>query len=156
VEIYIHTAGSEEPVLLEINETALVRELLVIGDPQGAELVMIEEVEEPLNLDITLKEAGIRHRSHVHRGRCRRVDVRVRYNTEKSHDFHPPATIRRVFEWATGPHGFPLTPEQKAAHVLALPGADHFLDWEVRIGSLVMPGSCDVVLDLAPKSRFEG
>lgn len=156
MEIYIHTAGSEEPELIEIDDTVLVRELLAIGDGQGAELVMIEEVAEPIDLDITIGEAGIRHRHHVHRGRCRRIGVRVRYNGDKSHEFHPATTIRRVFEWATGSHGFDLTPEQKAEHVLALPGADHFLDWEVRIGSLVTHGSCDVVLDLAPKSRFEG
>lgn len=156
MEIYVHTAGSEEPELIEIDGTARVRELLVIGQGQGAELVMIEAVAEPIDLDITIEEAGIRHRDHVHRGRCRRVGVRVRYNGDKSHEFHPVTTIRKVFEWATGSDGFNLTPEQKAEHVLAVPGADHFLDWEVRIGSLVTAGSCDVVLDLAPKSRFEG
>jgi hypothetical protein len=156
VEIYLYTAGNEDPELIEIDSAATVRELLAVGDGQGAELVMIEETAEPVELDISIEQAGIRHRHHVHRGRCRRVDVRVRYNGDKSSEFHPVATIRRVFDWATGPDGFNLTPEQKAEHVLALPGADHFLDWEVRIGSIVTPGTCDVVLDLAPKSRFEG
>jgi hypothetical protein len=156
MEIYIHSAGNEDPELIEIEGTALVRALLEVGGGQGAELVMIEEAAGPIDLDITIEQAGIHHRDHVHRGRCRRVDVRIRYNGDKSHEFHPVATIRTIFEWATGSHGFNLTPEQKAEHVLALPGADHFLDWEVRIGSVVTPGSCDVVLDLAPKSRFEG
>lgn len=156
MEIYLYTAGNEDPELIEIDGTAAVRELLAVGDGRGAELVMIEEAAEPVELDITIEQAGIRHRHHVHRGRCRRVDVRVRYSRDITREFHPVATIRRVFDWATGPDGFNLTPEQRAEHVLALPGADHFLDWEVRIGSIVTPGTCDVVLDLAPKSRFEG
>jgi hypothetical protein len=156
MEIYIHTAGHEDPELIVVEATTTVRELLLVGDGQGAELLMIEEVDEPIDLDVTIEQAGIHHRHHVHRGRCRRVDVRVRYNGDKSQVFHPVATIRKVFDWATGPDGFNLTPEQKAEHVLALPSADHFLDWEVRVGSLVSSGSCDVVLDLAPKSRFEG
>lgn len=156
MEIFIHTAGAEDPDLVEVDGGQLVRELLVVGDGRGAELVMIEESDEPLDLDITIEQAGIRHRHHVHRGRCRRIDVSVRYNETKRHEFHPMATIRRVFEWAVGKDGFNLTPEQKAEHVLALPDADHYLDWEVRIGTLVTPGTCAVTLDLAPKSRFEG
>jgi hypothetical protein len=117
---------------------------------------MIDEVEGPLDLDTTIEAAGIGHHHHVHRGRCRRIDVHVRFNGTKSRDFNPAASIRRVFDWATGPEAFNLTPDQKAEHVLALPGADHFLDWDVRVGSLVTAGTCEVTLDLAPKSRFEG
>ena len=156
MEIYIHTAGREDPDLIEVEDTIPVRDLLTIREGGGAELIMIEESDEPIDLDITIAAAGIHHRQHVHRGRCRRVDVRVRYNGDHNHQFHPVARIRQVFEWATGPEGFNLTPEQKAEHVLALPGADKYLDWEIRVGTLVTPGSCDVVLDLAPKSRFEG
>lgn len=156
MELYIYTAGIEDPILVEVDENRPVRELLTIGDGHGAELVMIEEVDEPVDLDITIVEAGIGHRHHVHRGRCRRDLVKVRYNDTKDREFHPQATIRRVFDWATSKEVFNLTPEQKAEHVLALPGADHYLDWEVRIGTLAGKGSCEVTLDLAPKSRFEG
>ncbi len=146
MEIYVHTAGREDPELIEINETVVVRELLAVGqDPADAELVMIEEQEEPVNLDMTLVAAGIGHRHHVYRGRCRRVLIRVRYNGDKSHEFHSAATIRRVFDRATGPDGFNLTPAERVKHVLALPGADHFLDWDVRVGTLVTTGTCDVV-----------
>ena len=157
MEIYVHTAGYEDPKLIEIEGTKLVRELLVVADGKGAELIMIEEVDEPVGLDLTIEEAGIHHRHHVHRGRCRRVTVRGRYGgRDISHEFRPVAIIRLVFDWVTGPEGFNLTPVEKAKHVLAQPGADHFLDWEVRVGSLVTTDTCEVVLDLAPKSRFEG
>ncbi len=153
MELYVHSEGQEDP---ELVVTATVAALVVVREGDDVEMIWIEDAEEPLELDITLEAAGVGHRHHVHRGRCRRVDVRVRYNGDRSHDFPPSATVRRVFEWATGPKGFNLTPEEKAKHVLALPGADHALDRSVHIGSLVTRGSCDVVLDLAPKERFEG
>lgn len=156
MQVYMHTQGNDEPELVEIEENAMIRELLVIGDSRDSEVVMIEEVEEPLDPGITLIEAGIHHRHHVHRGRCRRISVKVRYNGDKNDEFPPTVTIRRVFEWATGEKGFDLTPAQKATHVLALPDADYYLDWDVHIITLVAPGTCDLVLDLAPKERFEG
>jgi hypothetical protein len=156
MEIFLFTEG-EEPARVHIEGTALVREILAIGEPDGAEVVMIEEVEEPLDLDITVEAAGIGHHHNVHRGRCRKVHVHIRFNgVKKGREFNPGASIRHVFHWATGPEAFNLSPDQKAAHVLALPGADHFLDWDVRVGSVVTPGTCEVTLDLAPKSRFEG
>lgn len=81
----------------------------------------------------------------------------MRYGgVDHTHFFGPATTIRRIFEWATGKDGFNLTDEQRAKHVLALPGADHFLGWTVHSGSLVPAGTCAAVLDLDPKARFEG
>ena len=155
MEVYRHSEGKRRPELIEIEATALVRELLIVKD--GDDQIWIEEQEEAVDLDITLEAAGIHHRHHVHHGRCRTVDVQVRFNGERrARDFRQIATIRQVFDWATGPEAYNLTPEQKAKHVLALPGADHFLDWNVRVGSLVTAGTCEVVLDLLPKERFEG
>ena len=59
-------------------------------------------------------------------------------------------------KWAFGPEVANFSEEQAALHVLAEPGADHFLEGGVHIGSLVKPGSCKVILDLLPRSRFEG
>lgn len=61
-----------------------------------------------------------------------------------------------MYRWASGPHAANLSPEQAAKHVLAVPGADHFLADSVHIGSLAQPGSCAVTLDLLPRERFEG
>lgn len=81
----------------------------------------------------------------------------VRYNGEKyEHPYGPATTIKTVEEWAFGPKAAGLSPEQAAKHVLAVPGADHFLEDGVHVGSLVTPGSCEVVLDLLPRSRFAG
>jgi len=157
MEVYRHVEGKEDPELIEIEVTALVKELLVVHDGEDGNQIWIEEQDEAIELTITLEAAGIRHRHHVHHGRCRVVAVQVRFNNERhTREFRQLSTIKQVFDWATGPDAFRLSPEQKAKHVLALPNADHFLDWNVRVGSIVTAGTCDVIVDLLPKERFEG
>jgi hypothetical protein len=154
MELFAHAQGNEHPELVEIEATVLIRELLAGQDPDGR--VWIEEVDEEISLDITLEQAGIRHHHHVHRGRCHRVEVIIRFNGSHEHNYGPATTIKTVEKWAFGPDVADFSPEQAAKHVLAVPGADHFLEGGVHVGSLVTPGSCKVVLDLLPRSRFEG
>lgn len=155
MELFAHTPGNEHPEIIEIEATALVRELLVEDDPDGH--IWIQEVDEEVDLDITLEAAGIRHQHHVHRGHCHEIEVVVRFNgTNFEHGYGPGTTIKTVEKWAFGPKAADLSPEEAAKHVLAVPGADHFLEGGVHVGSLVTPGSCKVTLDLFPRSRFEG
>jgi hypothetical protein len=154
MELFIHTAGKEDPDVVEVEETSLVRELLTSEDDGR---IWIEEVDEEVALDTTFAEAGIRQHHHVHRGRCARVEVVVRYNGENfTHTFGPGATIKKVEKWAFGNKAGALSPDQAAKHVLALPGADHFLAATVHVGSLVTAGACQATLDLLPRDRFEG
>lgn len=154
MELFLHTEGGEEPDIVGVEASAKVRELLAGQDPDAK--VWIEDSEEEIDPDLTLEEAGIRHRHHVYRGRCRRVEVVVRFNGEHTREFGPNSTIKKVFHWASGKKAFDLSPEQAAKHVLAVPGADHFLADGVHVGSLITPGTCKVVLDLCPRERFEG
>lgn len=154
MELFTHSAGVENPEIVEVEATALVRTLLVEGDADGP--IWLEEVDEEVDLDITLEAAGIRHHHHVHRGPCHRIEVIVRWNGDHEQDFGPATTTKTVEKWAFGPKVANLSPEQAAQHVLAVPGADHFLEAGVHVGSLVTKGSCRVTLDLLPRSRFEG
>src|SRR5438309_790335 len=136
MELFLHTEGGEDPDLVEVEATTKVRSLLLDTEPDGS--VWIEEVGEQVDLDLTFEEAGIHHRHHVHRGRCRRVKVIVQFNaTDFTHEYGPNTTIKTVYDWASGHKAADLSPEQKAKHVLALPGADHFLADGVHIGSLI-------------------
>lgn len=154
MELFVHTAGSEDPDVVEVENTARVRELLA-GD--GDSRIWIEETDEEIGLDDTLVAAGLRHHQHVHRGRCRRVDLTVRFNGENfTNTFGPGTTIKIIEKWAFGGDAADLSPDQAAKHVLALPGGDHFLAATVHIGSLVTVGSCQLTLDLLPRDRFEG
>lgn len=154
MELFLHTTDNEDPEIIDIEAIASVRALLVESDPDGG--VWIEEVDEEIGLDVTLEDAGIHHRHHVHRGRCRHVEVIVRWNGDHEHTFGPSRTIKTVETWAFGSAVANFSKEQAAKHVLAVPGADHFLDPGVHIGSLTKAGQCSVTLDLLPRSRFEG
>jgi hypothetical protein len=154
MELFTHTPGREHPEIIEIETAALVRELLAEDDPDGH--IWIEEVDEETDLHITLEAAGIRQHHHVYRGHCHQVEIVVRFNGDHEHTYGPATTIKTVEKWAFGPKVADLSPEQAAKHVLALPGADHFLEVGVHVGSLVTRGSCKVILDLLPRSRFEG
>jgi len=154
LELFIHSSDKEHPDVVEVEPTVLVRSLLVASDPDCH--VWMEDVDAAIDLDITLAEAGIGNHGHVHRGRCGRVEVVVRFNGNYERTFGPGTTIRTIHQWACGPDAANLSKEQAATHVLAVPGADHFLDDGVHIGSLVEPHSCTVTLDLLPRSRFEG
>jgi len=154
VDLFIHTPGNEHPEIINIEPTALVRELLT-DDISGGQ-VWLTEVDQEIDLALTLEAAGIRPHHHVHRGVCHKVEVVVRFNGDHEHTFGPATTIKSVEKWAFGPKVADLSREQAAKHVLAVPGSDHFLEDSVHVGSLVKPGSCKVVLDLLPRSRFEG
>lgn len=154
MELFLHTTDTEDPQIIEVEETAPARSLLVEDDPEGG--VWIEEIDEEIDLDVTLASAGVHHRHHVHRGHCRHIEVVVRWNGDHRHGFGPSRTIKTVEKWAFGPEVANFSKEQAAKHVLAVPGADHFLDPGVHIGSLTKPGECSVMLDLLPRSRFEG
>jgi hypothetical protein len=155
IELFLHTEGREDPDLVEVDATGIVRSLLVETEPDG--MVWIEEVNEEIELDLAFEDVGIHHRRHVHRGRCRRVTVIVQFNaTDFPNEYGPSITIKTVYQWASGDKAADLSPEQKAKHVLALPGADHYLADGVHIGSLITPGTCEVTLNLLPRDSFAG
>lgn len=155
MELFRHVAGSEEPEIVEVVETMRVRELIELRGGDGS--IWLEEVDEEIEVELTLSEAGIGHHHHVHHGKCRTVSVRVRYNGEHfDHEYAPSATIKRVRKWAVGPDAANLSKDQAVEHVLATPSADHFLDETVHIGSLVGAEGCEVILDLLPRDRFAG
>jgi len=155
MEIYVH-AHDRELRLIEVDEASTVRELAAAHGPVDEGSVWVEDGDEPLATDLTLGEAEIGERGHIHISRCPRVEVRVRYGgDDKSKDFPPGATIARVFAWATGRRGFDLTPSEKAKHTLGICDELTEPDKAEHVGSLAGE-DCSLCLDLAPKERFEG
>ena len=141
--------------LVEVEETITVRQLIVAHGSAESGGAWLEDVDEVLETEVTLIEAGIPVRGHVHVSRCHKVDVHVRYGGEtKSKEFAPSATIARVFKWATGEHGFDLTKTERAKHTLGICDTQTEPDKSEHVGSLA--SDCGLCLDLAPKERFEG
>ncbi len=156
MELFQHTEGGEAPEVVAVEPTAKVRTLLLETEPDHG--VWIEEIDEEIGLDLTFEEVGIHHRDHVHRGRCRRVKVIVQFNgADFTHEYGPGSTIETIYHRASGDEAGNLSAEQKAKHVLALPGADHYLADGVHVGSLLTPGGpCEVTLNLLPRDSFGG
>jgi hypothetical protein len=156
VQIYLHRSETTELQLIEVEETISVRELAETHDGAGAS-VWLEDEEGDLELEVTLVEAGIKERGHVHVSKkCKKIAVRVRYKGDPLvKEFAPSATIAKVFKWATSDKGFGLTPTERAKHTLGICGTTTEPDKSEHVGSLANP-DCTLCLDLAPKERFEG
>jgi hypothetical protein len=155
MEIYIHTREGGGLKLVDVEPSITVGELIVREGDAECE-AWLEDADAPVAATATLSEAGMRHRSHVHIGKCRRVMVKVRYGGDaKERDFAPGATIARVFAWATGPDGFALPDAERPKHTLTVCDTTTEPAPSVHVGSLVR-ADCALCLDLVPKERFEG
>lgn len=152
-ELYIHRRGEKRIELVTVTETMAVAEAVGLED---GEVVWVEEAEEALKINLTLVEAGIPHRGHVHVNRCRKVEVTVEYNgISKAHTFAPAAKVARVRKWALSKQGFDLTPTDAADLFLVFAGTTTKPDLTDHVGSFV-GDDCTVAFDLVPKPRPEG
>jgi hypothetical protein len=154
MEIYIHRGSEARVQLRDVDASMTVAEAVGLNDGETAWL----EDSDDDGLDTTRTVAdSIGDRGHVHVNRCRRIAVTVNFNSEaKARSFPPGTPIRRVFNWATGDDGFPMSGEDRAEHTLQLCGTTEQPDLADHVGSFVASGDCDVCFDLVPKHRFEG
>lgn len=153
MEIYLHKRGGEVK-FVQIEGSSTVSDFISAHDGSDAE-AWLEGAEEPLDRDRTLESVGVGERSHVHVSTCKQISVRVRYDDSKTRTFSPAATIRAVFEWATGPQGFELTAAEKAKHALGICDTTTEADNADHVGTFANE-DCTACFDLAPKERFEG
>ena len=124
-----------------------------VGD--GA-LVWLEDGKEALESSITLAQAGVVARCHVHVTCCKTVVVKIRFAGDSVEaSFAPAATAGFILKWAASPESFKLTDSEAAKHVLAVCGTNTELDQSDHIGFFA-DEDCSVCLDLLPKERFEG
>lgn len=152
MELFVHRAAEERIEIREVETTVTIAEAVRLQD---GETVWLEETEEALKVTLTLSEAKIPHRGSVHVNRCHEVQAVVHFNGTKEKTFQPSARMERVFEWATGKHGFNLTPTDRAEHVLQICDTTIEPDDGDHIGSFV-DERCSVCFKLVPKHRFEG
>ena len=154
MEVFVHRDGTSDIQLHQASPADTVGSLARhYGNEQAH--VWAQTSAEPLPAQRLLTEIGIDERDHLHVGTCVRIAVTVRYGGDsKSKDVPPAKTIESVFEWATGPEGFNLTPDQKAKHALGICGTVIEPDRGTHVGSIAT--DCALCLDLAPKERFQG
>lgn len=153
-ELYVHRRGADKRLeLVAVTETMTIAEAVGLED---GEHVWVQETETELEVTLTLLEAGIPHREHVHVNRCRKVAVTVTYNgPSKAHTFHPSTRVEKVFDWAVSTQGFDLTPTDALDHELQITGTSIKPDGSDHIGSFVND-DCAVAFSLVAKIRNEG
>ena len=95
IEIYVHFEGAQDPELVQVPSSGRVADLLAEG-----ERLWLQDGAEPIPADSLLPVVGIARRSHVHRGRCDEVKVRVRHAGRGS--------LWRVSSVSTRPPDLPL------------------------------------------------
>lgn len=164
MELFLQGEGIREIVLVRVARAGRIQQIVEVARthglsaPDDAEVVvLVEESDEPLALQATLEESGIRDRDRVHVHRCRSAAVTVNFNAEhKLESFPSSATVARVRRWAVGKHGFDLTPIDATEHVLQVCGSTTRPDEDIHIGTLVTAPACDVCFDLVAKQRVEG
>lgn len=153
IEIYVHRSAEERIEIREIKPTATVGEAT---DARDDEHVWLEETEAEVDTTATIAQAGLRHRSHVHVNRCKRVKASVTFNgVTKEREFHVSTRVERVFDWAVSKRGFNLTPTDATEHTLQVTGTTIQPDPGDHIGSFVTE-HCTVLFGLVAKIRNEG
>jgi hypothetical protein len=164
IELFIQCEGIKDIVLIEVLSTSTIRDLLkrVKGDgiiPEDFEnlIVYLEDEEHHLDLDRHLDAAGVQHRKHVHIHRCHKVEITVNFNGQViNRSYSPSTTIKHVWNWATGSHGFNLAEVDASEHALQVCGTNNRPDEDVHIGTLIVFPHCKISFDLVPKKRVEG
>ena len=153
MEIYVHRREPSRVELRTVEEATPLSDAVGLAD---GELVWLEDSDDALEATRPISEVGVTHRGHVHVNRCRRVEIEVNFNADaRTRRFPPAATVRRVFEWATGNQGFKLSETDRAQHVLQICDTPTQPDESDHIGSFIAD-ECGVCFDLVPKQRFEG
>ncbi|MGO8714491.1 MAG: hypothetical protein ACLPP9_09655 [Smithella sp.] len=163
IEIFLQVEGTKDILLVEVKKNGTVRDLLIVAAEHGRHpgnddipaMVFIEDMENVLEIDELLENAGVHHRAHVHIHRCRHIEVTVNFNGKNiSKIFPPSATVGRVKKWATKEFG--MSEKDASEHVLQISGTRNSLDEDIHIGTLVKHPACHVSFDLVPKVRIEG
>jgi hypothetical protein len=162
IEIFLQGKGISGIVLVELASNGAVRDIITVAAEHGFKtaeddkpMVWIEEVEEPLCLDLSLAEAKITHHSRVHVHTCHVIEVTVVFNGQsRAHRFPPSATVGKVKTWAG--REFHLSEADAAEHVLQVTGTTAQPTEDVHIGSLVQSSHCSLGFDLIPKQRIQG
>lgn len=153
MDIYVHTKGGVA-IVATTAETTIDQIVAAHGGADHA--LWIEGSEEPSRPGATLAEVGLGEGGHVHVSKCGRITVTASFNAlEKTRTFPPAAVARAVLEWARGPQGFDLPPDQRAVHTIILCGATSLLDLDEHIG-VFANDACAVCVELVPTQRFEG
>ncbi len=152
-KIIIDGEGLSDVEVMVIPEGSTGREVVrIIATKTGIgideALLFVEDSDEPLDLDLIIKEDQAAHTIH-HVHRARRVNVSVHYqNKIKTEAFSPSTRIQVVLDWAVSPQGFNIDPAIAPEMELSLHGETKELPKQAHIGRYVRHPHHELSLDL--------
>ena len=160
-EVFFHGIGRDNVKLIRVQEDFLIVDVLkvakgagVVGILDEACEIFLEESEEPVDKNHSLRHLGARERGHFIYHHCRKIEVSVSYNGEvKTSHFSPSAKIGKVLKWAI--KAFELTGTDATNKVLRLENNEELAN-DLRLGSLVHHPHCHIKLFLTAVVLVEG
>lgn len=157
MRLYTHQEGKLEPAVIEVDAETVVADALGISVEEESVVVMLEDDERVIDISLTIIEAEIPDRGHVHHGHRSHVEVVVDYNGEpRQKQFASSTRVSRVYKWACGKHGFDFDEADAAEHQLALPGSNTVPPPDTHVGSLPQNPRGTVHLHIIAKGRHQG
>ena len=162
IEVFLQGPGIARLSLVKVPVNGKIQDLIQVAKEKGLKLedgqtpaVWVEDDENPLKLDMTFEEAGIKPRSRVQIHTCPRIHVTVNFqNRSEQHPFSPSASIRTIKLWAD--HKYGLGEADATKYVLQLCDSTDRPSEDIQVGSLVQPGKCEICFDLASRQLVEG
>ena len=112
--IIVDGEGLTDVEVIIVPQGSTGREVIVeVAKKTGIEveeaILFIEDRDEPLDLDLVIREDAAQKVHHVHRSR--RIETLVHYqNGSKERAFSPSTRVQVVLDWAVGPEGFKIDP----------------------------------------------
>jgi hypothetical protein len=155
MEVFVHRRGVD----VELHEAD--PDLTVAAFAEGVGLpgeeVWLEEADAPLAIDATLAAAGVTERANVHVGRCKKVQVSVRFEAPtKDYHVHPATTLHHIYDKATSKKdGFDFSAHDKGQYTLQVRGTTEQPDLSRHVGVFVNE-QCEAAFDLVLQKRFQG
>ena len=162
LEVFLQGIGIPKPILIEVSPQSNIHDILILAkenglklDDENSQLIWVDEQEEPLQPDLSIADAEIKHRSRIHIHSCRKIHVTVNFqNHSEQHPFSPSETIQSITLWAI--KKFKISDLDASEYSLQLCNSTNRPDPELQIGTLTQPGQCQVCFDLVPKEQIEG
>jgi hypothetical protein len=153
MEVFL--AHGREQRFVDIDPATMISAFLAANGIDGD--LYAGDAADPLDHSKSLGEQGVKEGARLVVGRCRRIEVSIRFaGQDEKHESFPPGTaVRAVFAWATGKKGFDLPHVEAAKHTFQVCGGTEQPDLSDHIGAWA-GDDCKVCFDLVPKQKFEG
>jgi hypothetical protein len=159
LQLFLQVEGDRRIELIKLpadaNAGAILAEAQRLGFAVEGVLIFVEGRDEPVTIDIVLREIGVGHRHRVHIHRCRHIATVIHFNeVTKEHAFVPHTTVGEVKKWFVGK--IDMSAVDASEHVLQLTNTTDRPPVDLQLGSLVTHHHCAVDFTLVPIKRVEG